>query len=78
MIALAEKNREAFYRRFIGTVQAVLFEQPVRESPDMVEGLTANYIPVEARLDRSVTGEILPVKLVKIHGERMMGVPPDC
>ena len=28
MIALAEKNREAFYKRFIGTEQKVLIEQP--------------------------------------------------
>lgn len=77
MIALAEKNREKFYRRFIGTQQEVLFEQPVPGSPGSVEGLTANYIPVEAELDESVIGKILPVRLVDIRGERMKGVPED-
>lgn len=77
MIALAEKNREAFFRRFVGTTQKVLFEQPVNGTPDLVEGLTPNYIPVEARLDQSVIGKILPVRLVGIHGERMVGVPLD-
>ncbi|NLW03343.1 MAG: tRNA (N(6)-L-threonylcarbamoyladenosine(37)-C(2))-methylthiotransferase MtaB [Clostridiaceae bacterium] len=74
MIALAEKNREKFYRRFTGTCPKVLFEQPVSGSPGLVEGLTANYIPVEAELDESVIGEILPVRLAGIRGERMRGV----
>ena len=77
MIALAEKNREKFYRRFIGASRKVLFEQPVPGSPGLVEGLTDNYIPVEAQLDEPVVGEILPVRLMGINGERMTGVPED-
>jgi threonylcarbamoyladenosine tRNA methylthiotransferase MtaB len=74
MIALAEKNREAFYKRFIGTEQKVLIEQPVHGFPELMEGLTDNYIPVEVPLDGAVIGEILPVRIEGIHGERMKGV----
>lgn len=77
MIALAEKNREAFYRRFIGREMKVLFEQPVHGSSELMEGLTVNYIPVEARLDPSVIGKILPIRLEGISGERMKGIPLD-
>lgn len=77
MIALAEKNRVKFFRRFLSRHMNVLFEQPVHGSPGWVEGLTANYIPVEVQANENVLGRILPVRLVGIHGERMAGVLSD-
>ena len=55
----------------------ILFEQPAHGSPGWVEGLTANYIPVEVQANENVLGRILPVRLVGIHGERMAGVLSD-
>lgn len=77
MIALAERNREKFYRRFIGTRQEVLFEQPVHGMPGWIEGLTANYIPVAVQADESAIGKILPVMVSDISGERMTGELKD-
>jgi threonylcarbamoyladenosine tRNA methylthiotransferase MtaB len=73
MISLAERNREAFYKRFIGRKEKVLFEQQVSEDSDMMEGLTANYLPVEVAFDEQKIGEIWTVVLEEIHGERLKG-----
>lgn len=51
-----------------------MIEQPVHGFPELMEGLTDNYIPVEVPLDGAVIGEILPVRIEGIHGERMKGV----
>ena len=77
MILLAEKNREAFFRRFIGTEQRVLFEHRITGSSGLMEGLTPQYITVETAFNPSGIGEIISVRLVEIHGERMRGERTD-
>jgi len=73
MIALAERNREAFYKRFIGREEKVLFEQQVSGDSSMMEGLTSNYLPVEVAFDEQKIGEIWTVVLEGIYGERLKG-----
>lgn len=73
MIALAERNREAFYKRFIGREEKVLFEQQVSGDSSMMEGLTSNYLPVEVAFDEQKIGEIWTVVLEEIYGERLKG-----
>lgn len=73
MTTLAEANRETFFRRFSGTVQKVLFERRITGRPDMMEGLTANYIPVEMEYDPDAVRNIVAVRLGEIRGERMKG-----
>lgn len=70
MIALCEDTRNSFIDRFIGQTVPVLFE---RKSGEMYEGKTDNYIPVFAKSDIDVSGEILDVRLDKQRKETIIG-----
>ena len=77
MISLAERNREAYFKRFIGTEQRVLFEHGIASSAEFMGGLTSQYIPVEAAFDSSGIGEIINIRLIEISGERIRGEKTD-
>ncbi len=67
---LSMKKRHAFMERFLDTTQAVLFEQVKR---GIWPGYTDHYIRVKVRSDRSLANRQLPVKLVAIENDYMIG-----
>lgn len=72
MIDLAESMRAKTFKHYEGQEMTVLME-PFEGSPDNMEGLTPNYIPVVVRVQNVKSGEILSVRLTGIEGERMRG-----
>ena len=73
MISLAEKQREKIFSQFLGQEMPILLEQPIKDSQNDMEGLTANYIPVAVEVENRNSGEIIDIRLMSIEGERMRG-----
>jgi len=65
---LSDKKRAAFYERFTGTSQSVLFE--TRKSDDHIEGLTKNYIRVCVKSDDSIENSIRSAVLKQTNGAK--------
>lgn len=68
--ALSLKKRQAFHKRFLNTIQNVLFEQ---QKEGWWSGLTDNFIRVKIESDRDLTNKIAAVRLTGIEGNNMMG-----
>lgn len=69
---LAQKQKSAFAKRFIGRTMPVLFEEGNKK--DEYAGFTENYVRVFAPSDKKITGKILPVKMLfekdgELYGE---------
>ena len=69
---LSEKKKNKFYRRNLGKVHKVLFEQDVDQG--MMNGFTDNYVRVTAPYDPLLINEIKTVKLVKISPKGLVEV----
>ena len=72
MLALARQKAEAFRRKALGSVRPVLWERQAR--PGVLDGLTDNYLRVEAPLDASMVNEISKVRLVSVRGNVVVAV----
>ncbi|MHB2148958.1 tRNA (N(6)-L-threonylcarbamoyladenosine(37)-C(2))-methylthiotransferase MtaB [Calditrichota bacterium LG25] len=70
MIEMGRRKKFAFYRKFLGQTVDVLFEQQIN---GLWEGFSDNYMRVKARSDRSLKNEIVPVKLIEIDGDKIIG-----
>ena len=70
MLALARESARNFRERFLGKVMPVLWEQ---KSNGIWSGLTDNYIRVYTRSDDNLSNQLLPVKLVRVYKDGMMG-----
>lgn len=67
-----ETMHKAFLQAMVGQTAEVLFEQPAGE--DYFEGLTGNYQRVFVKSGgRNMGGEILPVKITAVDGEKLLG-----
>jgi threonylcarbamoyladenosine tRNA methylthiotransferase MtaB len=64
MLVLADSSLLNFQRRFIGTIQRVLFEQSYK---GLCSGLTANYIKVYTKSSHDLTGQIHLVKFIQTY-----------
>ena len=69
---LAQKQKSAFAKRFVGRVMPILFEEGNKK--DEYAGFTENYVRVFASSDKKITGKILPVKMLfekdgELYGE---------
>ncbi len=73
MISLAEKQRKKIFSQFLGQEMPILLEQPIKDSQNDMEGLTANYIPVAVEVENRNSGEIIDIRLMSVEGERMRG-----
>lgn len=73
MIQLGHELKQNYMSRFLGTLQEVLFEQPVIEKEGYIEGLTDTYIRVLARGDESLNNKIVPVKFLSIEDDYIIG-----
>ena len=71
---LDHKKRTDFYRSRIGKVHAVLVEA---EKPPaaMAKGFTDNYIPVQFKAGPDAAGRVVPVKLERLQGSYVLGIP---
>lgn len=67
-----ETMHKTFLQAMVGQTAEVLFEQPAGE--DYFEGLTGNYQRVFVKSGgRNLGGEILPVKITTVDGEKLLG-----
>lgn len=73
MLELARISRSSFYGRFLGQTMPVLWEKESSPGSGVYSGLTSNYIRVFAHSERSLSNEIAPVKLVKLHNQVIWG-----
>jgi len=70
MLALARKSAQNFNRKFLSKTMPVLWE---KQTGGIWSGLTDNYIKVYTKSSKDLTNQLLPVKLVKIRGDRVWG-----
>ncbi len=65
MRAVLEESARAYRARFLGTVRAVLWERAIRLDSQgwRLQGLTDNYLRVEARAPRNLWNQLTPVRL---------------
>ena len=70
MLALARESTRAFNRRFLDRIVTVLWE---KQSDGVWSGLTDNYIKVYTKSSGDLTNKVLPVKLVAVRGEGLLG-----
>ncbi|MGD0765037.1 MAG: tRNA (N(6)-L-threonylcarbamoyladenosine(37)-C(2))-methylthiotransferase MtaB [Dehalococcoidia bacterium] len=77
MIDLGQELRDGFLSRFQGRIMTVLWETAKRPgkngTPAIWEGLTDNYVRVFAATDGMLENQLLPVRLVRRHGEGFFG-----
>ncbi len=69
---LSARKSEAFQRRHLGTTRLVLAER-LRGRQGMLGGFTDNYIAVQFPGTKSHCGEVLPVKLLAISDDHVVG-----
>lgn len=72
---LSEKKKQAFYRRFLGQVRPILFEEDVNEG--MINGFTDNYIKIVTPYDPLLVNEIRSFELVEINPDGLVSISPD-
>ena len=75
VIKLSEHCAQAFHSSFISTEMPVLYEQEVKDSKGLYEGLTPNYIRVLSFGNNSLIGNIVKTRLIKVENESVLG---DC
>jgi len=74
MLGVAAASRLAFMRRFEGRVMPVLWERDRYDGGGRTwDGLTDNYMRVQARSERALRNEIAPAKLVRAGGDAFEG-----
>ncbi|WP_040211354.1 tRNA (N(6)-L-threonylcarbamoyladenosine(37)-C(2))-methylthiotransferase MtaB [Clostridium polynesiense] len=74
LIELNKKNEKEFIENFIGREMQVLIEQKVKDSSNLYEGYTANYIKMVVEYNNEeIIGKIVPVIMDKCCGEYAAG-----
>jgi threonylcarbamoyladenosine tRNA methylthiotransferase MtaB len=73
VMELSDRCAFEFNSRFIGREMPVLYEQEVRDSSGMYEGLTTNYIRVLSNADNSILGNITATKLIRAEKDFVIG-----
>ena len=73
LIHLGEELMIEFNKKFINKKMPVLFEEESKVAPEYMEGYTTNYVRVKALGDSKLEGKIVPVKIIGIDGENLIG-----
>lgn len=73
VIELSDRCARAFNNKFLGRKLPVLYEQEVKGSDGMYEGLTPNYIRVLSKGDNSLVGNIVETRLINMKDEYVIG-----
>lgn len=68
MLQLAEESSHRFYQQSLGQSRMVLWERELSPESGVYSGLTDNYIRVFTRSCFPLTNQLLPMRLVKLHG----------
>lgn len=71
MSEIAEKARNEFWSRSVGTVHRVLIER--QTSPEFINGYTENYIPVRIYGGKAKRHDIIPVEITGVEKEFCVG-----
>ena len=66
LLALAKEKLDGYRQSSLGTVRPVLWEREVR--PGVLDGLTDNYVRVEALADSSMLNRVTRVRLMRVKG----------
>lgn len=73
VIELSDRCAFEFNSRYLGREMPVLYEQEVKDSGGLYEGLTPNYIRVLANADNSILGNITATKLKRAEKDCIIG-----
>ena len=73
LISIGEELTKNFNQQFLGSTLSVLFEEESKDNPKYLEGYTTNYIRIKALKDEKTKGKIVPVKMISLDGENMIG-----
>lgn len=73
LISLGEELMKKFNQQFLGSTLKVLFEEESKDNPEYIEGYTTNYVRVRALGDEIRKGKIIPVEMISLDGENMIG-----
>ena len=72
LLAISHEKTQSFHRRFLGTTRMVLAEGR-RDRQGLARGFTDNYIAVRFPVDRPKTGGIVPVRLMALGNDHVLG-----
>lgn len=73
LIGLSDKCALEFNSRFIGRIMPVLYEQEVKGSGGLYEGLTPNYIRTVSKGNNILEGNIVMTKLLEAKSDHIFG-----
>src|SRR5699024_8202132 len=73
LISLGDSLMNSFNEKFIGEKLQVLFEESSKEDAGFMEGYTTNYIRVKCQASEKIKGKILPVRLIGIENDFLLG-----
>ena len=77
VLELSERCALEYNNNFIGRILPVLYEQEVKGSKGIYEGLTPNYIRVISKGNNSIMGNISMSRLLKAEGDHILGETAD-
>jgi len=70
ILNLSKKLEKEWKKKNLGQIRQVLFE---KKKDNFWQGLTDNYLKVFVKSERNLANQILPVKLVKLYKEGLLG-----
>ena len=73
MMHVTNQTKQAFLNQQCGTIQDVLVEREI--SPNLYEGYTANYTPVQFHSDKNLYGQLVAVHITKASENDCYGIP---
>jgi threonylcarbamoyladenosine tRNA methylthiotransferase MtaB len=71
--ALGQAKKRAFAERFLGNTVDILLEGKRDKVRQLLSGLTENYIRVHVDAPQSLVNQLLPVRLIAVEGEDVLG-----
>ncbi len=77
MLDLSRSSQRRFCEQFLGQTMPVLWEKEISPGSGIYSGLTGNYIRVFVNSKKSLSNEVIPVRLVEFHNEGMWGEVMD-
>lgn len=73
MMHVTNQTKQAFLNQQYDTIQDVLVEREI--SPNLYEGYTANYTPVQFHSDKNLCGQLVSVHITKANENDCYGIP---
>ncbi|MGL5417158.1 MAG: tRNA (N(6)-L-threonylcarbamoyladenosine(37)-C(2))-methylthiotransferase MtaB [Clostridium sp.] len=74
LIKLNELNEESFSKSLVGRKMDVLIERKVKNTDDLYEGYTKNYVKVHVNgADENAVGKIIDVEILEAKGDYCIG-----